>query len=1017
VGSTLLVGGIIIGGFMLSAFFPEGSIVFLFSTIVSALSLGIVLLPVVSMIIIAVLALLSLGTLPLMAVVDVGTGVFLFISFIIIDAVIILVAHFHNRSDDQFLEEVDSLKHRLEERLFETTRSSRVTSDIAQEVASAPTTEDLLRQTVDLIVGRLGHSFAGIYLSDERRRVSTLAAAQGPGADQMLAAGRSIPHGPPHPVGWAAENRQRHIQSRLVEDALHLVADHVGENQASICLPIQSRDELIGVLNVQNQRSTAFDNETIVALETLSHQIATAIANVRVFEAEQGNIKEVASIYRAGFPIARATQYDDITRAIDEVLQTSSYLSCFLVEENGALSVRSSSRQATGSDAPLPTAINLTLDELGPVLNAGVFYGEGGRLNSLPYNLLRVLRQLNVFSVALVPIKDRGSINSLILIATTGSSPLSEVDILPFINVAELASNAYERIFAASSMEKRMIELETLTQVSQEISAIWDVKTLFRTLHVRIRQAFGDIHFSISLYDPASDSITTPYFYDRSNRSDEAASIDARPLEDDLTSTIIRTRQPLQLSENVASQAAERGARVLGKGPRSWLGVPMVISGEVIGAIVVEDPIREHAFDETDLRFMTTLTGQVAGAIYNLRLLSETRNRALQLQTASEIARDISGSLDIGELLAEAVNLIRDRFDFYHAAIFLLDPAGEFALIREATGEAGVQMKRAGHKLRVGSKSIVGYVTGSGEPLVVNDTSRDATYYANPLLPETRSETAIPLRVGQRILGAIDVQSTQPFAFNEDSINVLRILADQLAVAVINSELFAETQEHLSRHRLLHHVTTAAASGTNLDEALVGAAQGLQVTLGGDHVAILLADKEQQILMVRATAGYSEEVKQLVIPYGKGITGWVAVNQQPQRIDDVTQDPRYIQAGSNVKSELVIPLTYRGDLLGVLNVESDQVAAYTENDEEMLGTLGGSLAAIIANARLVEQVRRQVERERMLYEITSKIRRSTDMQTIMNTTATELTKALGAKRAKITIDVSDEAAQTDSQGK
>jgi sigma-B regulation protein RsbU (phosphoserine phosphatase) len=100
---------------------------------------------------------------------------------------------------------------------------------------------------------------------------------------------------------------------------------------------------------------------------------------------------------------------------------------------------------------------------------------------------------------------------------------------------------------------------------------------------------------------------------------------------------------------------------------------------------------------------------------------------------------------------------------------------------------------------------------------------------------------------------------------------------------------------------------------------------------------------------------------------------------------------------------LAIPLVYRNEVLGVLNVESEQIAAYTENDEEMLGTLGGSLAAIVANARLLEQIRHQAERERALYEITSKIRRSTDMQTILATTASELTKAVGARTAQIKI--------------
>ena len=197
---------------------------------------------------------------------------------------------------------------------------------------------------------------------------------------------------------------------------------------------------------------------------------------------------------------------------------------------------------------------------------------------------------------------------------------------------------------------------------------------------------------------------------------------------------------------------------------------------------------------------------------------------------------------------------------FIMLPVFLHDLPGEFAVIREATGEAGAQMKRAGYKIGIGSKSIVGFVSSRGEQLVVNNTAKDATYFANPLFPNTRSEAAFPLKVGERILGAIDVQSIHPYAFTEDKLRSLQILADQLAIAVVNTELFAETQEHLSQHRLLHHITTTAASGTTLEEALESAVNGLQVTLGGDRVTILLTNREKNTLEVKASTGYAEDV-------------------------------------------------------------------------------------------------------------------------------------------------------------
>ena len=130
------------------------------------------------------------------------------------------------------------------------------------------------------------------------------------------------------------------------------------------------------------------------------------------------------------------------------------------------------------------------------------------------------------------------------------------------------------------------------------------------------------------------------------------------------------------------------------------------------------------------------------------------------------------------------------------------------------------------------------------------------------------------------------------------------------------------------------------------------------------------------------------------------------------RVHDISQDTRYIQVSSNTSSELAIPLIFRNDILGVLNVESEQVGAYNENDEEMLGTLAGSLAAIIANARLVDQIRKQAERERLLNEISGKIRRSTDIQTILSTTIQELRRVTGARRALIEVGIADNTTET-----
>ena len=662
-----------------------------------------------------------------------------------------------------------------------------------------------------------------------------------------------------------------------------------------------------------------------------------------------------------------------------------------------------------GRDAQLtiPRGVELRLDEMEAFLKNGPLRLDLKDDLTIPESLLEYPRQLGCETAAYVPILQEGRLRGLVLIGARGDQVIDDDVVDAFARTIRLtiASLVPSAVPAEPAEDRRGLEAQALNALLTAAASVKDMRSFFAAIHEQVRAVVGDHGFLIALYDPKTNSISLPYLFEDGRFS----SIDTFPLGEGLTSILIRTNEPLLLVEDTMRRAAAMGAKVTGKPAQSWLGVPVAAQGETIGAIIIQDLEKEHAFDEDDLQFVKAVAAQVSSTIYNIRVLEESRRIALHFETASEIARDISSSLDLDELLKKATDLIRSRFEFDHAAVFLKDASGEFAVIREATGEAGAQMKRAGHKLGIGSKSIVGYVAGNGELLVVNDTDRDATYYANPLLQDTRSEVAIPLKIGDRIVGVLDVQSKKAYGFSSDNLRILQILADQLAIAVVNSELFAETQEHLAQHRLLHHITTTAASGTTLDEALQSAVNGLQVTLGGDRVAILLADREKRVLQVRAVVGFADDVFDLRINVGSGITGWAAAHRRSLRVNNVQEDPRYIAGSLNTRSEMAVPLIYRSELLGVLNVESEQLSAYTETDEELLGTLGGSLAAIIANARLLEQIRSQAERERVIFEITDKIRRTTDMQTILTTTVSELTRAVGANRAHIKVGINSSA--------
>ena len=166
------------------------------------------------------------------------------------------------------------------------------------------------------------------------------------------------------------------------------------------------------------------------------------------------------------------------------------------------------------------------------------------------------------------------------------------------------------------------------------------------------------------------------------------------------------------------------------------------------------------------------------------------QRRNTYLAASSEIGRLVTSTLDIKTIFTRTVNLMNDRLGFYFASIYQIDEDGFHAVFREGTGDAGKSMKAQNHRVSVGSQTIVGRASGRGEIVITNDVQKEPYYQPNPLLLDTRSEVAIPLIVGGRVLGVLDIQSTDAQAFSTDDLSVLQSLADQVAVAINNATLF-----------------------------------------------------------------------------------------------------------------------------------------------------------------------------------------------------------------------------------
>ena len=327
----------------------------------------------------------------------------------------------------------------------------------------------------------------------------------------------------------------------------------------------------------------------------------------------------------------------------------------------------------------------------------------------------------------------------------------------------------------------------------------------------------------------------------------------------------------------------------------------------------------------------------------------ELERRATQIATGAEVARVATAVLDPDQLVTQVVELIRERFDYYYVGLFLVDESNRYAALNQGTGEAGRVMKERGHRLEVGGASMVGWVCANKQARIALDVGQDAVHFANPLLPNTHSEMALPLRIGDRVIGALDAQSTLVSAFDENDIAALQGMTDQIATALENARLFQQTQRTMKE----------------LDEA--------------------------SRLMVRQ--------------------GWQDYLKQSSRSAEFS--PAGVSPASFPVEPLAlrIPLELRGQTVGTLVMErGGESRPWMEDEVEAIRAIAQQATLTLDNARLFEEAQRTAERERLLNEITARVRAAATLEGVLNSAVREISQVTGANYAAIDLELADSAA-------
>ncbi|MEA3338729.1 MAG: GAF domain-containing protein [Chloroflexota bacterium] len=343
--------------------------------------------------------------------------------------------------------------------------------------------------------------------------------------------------------------------------------------------------------------------------------------------------------------------------------------------------------------------------------------------------------------------------------------------------------------------------------------------------------------------------------------------------------------------------------------------------------------------------------------------------RAALLQAGAEVSRKVSSILDPERLLSETVDVICDEFDFYYAGVFLVDETDEWAVLHAGRGEPGARMLAEGHKLRINGPSMIGAATGRADALIALDVGEEPVHFKNPHLPNTRSEMALPLKVGDKVIGALTVQSVKEAAFSDDDITALQAMADQLAIAIDNSRLYDRVYNLLNqlsrRTKLLQaaaHVGRDVTSILDLDELLNNAVGIICDAYDFYYAGVFLVDAANEWAVLRAGRGEAGAAMiagghKLKIG-GHSMIG-ASIAQRKARIAlDVGEEPVHFKNPHlpDTRSEMALPLIVRDDVIGALTVQSVAEAAFSDYDITSLQAMADQLAVAINNARLLKEL-------------------------------------------------------------
>jgi serine phosphatase RsbU (regulator of sigma subunit)/putative methionine-R-sulfoxide reductase with GAF domain len=451
-------------------------------------------------------------------------------------------------------------------------------------------------------------------------------------------------------------------------------------------------------------------------------------------------------------------------------------------------------------------------------------------------------------------------------------------------------------------------------------------------------------------------------------------------------------------SGKITTQKTKRSPKT--KSRVTFAATPLEDQDITLGALQITRP-KGPAFSTEELNLLQGVAQIVSMSLLASHRAEVEQFRLRQLNLVRAVSTQIANVLDLDELAKRVTGLIQKTFNYYHVAIFTLEPNSRALCFRSSAVAPRKGRKKASIALEVEiGEGIIGMAALTGEGITCDDVHADPRYRFIDSLPETKSEVAIPLKIEDRVLGILDVQSNHLHAFHPNDLLILNALADNIAQAVEGARLYNKLRRRADQLTLVSEVSKSVTSTLELSEIMREAAALISDKFGYSHVSLFTVHPNRRLILYQAGSGKRSkdmEGRTISLDEADGIIPWVARNGGTVLANDVSKHPRYMPSQlppKNTQSELCVPLLFDEEVVGLLDIQSDKLNAFTEDDQLMFESVADTMAAAIRNADLYrsEQWRRQVADS--LREVAGLISDNVGVDEVLQTILSELDRNL-----------------------